>query len=60
MGDGLLFGRRRLKRAMPVFFWQAVLILLPLVVMTGFGFWAILKERNAVEQDAQQRAREIL
>jgi signal transduction histidine kinase len=60
MGDGLLFGRRRVKRAMPVFFWQAVLILLPVAVMTGFGFWAILKERNAVEQDAQQRAREIL
>jgi signal transduction histidine kinase len=60
MGKGLLFARRKAKRATPVFFWQAVLILLPVAVMTGFGFWAILKERNAVEQDAQQRAREIL
>ena len=60
MRDGLLFARQKVKRATPAFFWQAVLILLPVVVMSGFGFWAILKERNAVEQDAQQRARDIL
>ena len=45
---------------MPVFFWQAVLILLPVALMAGFGFWAILRERNAAELQAQQRAHEIL
>jgi signal transduction histidine kinase len=42
------------------FLWQAGLILLPVALMAGFGFWAILRERNAVEQEAQQRAREVL
>jgi len=27
--------------------------------MAAFGFWAILRERNEVEQEAQQRAKEI-
>lgn len=47
------------KRPTPAFFWQAVLILLPVTLMAGFGFWAILRERSAVEHEAQQRAREI-
>jgi hypothetical protein len=42
------------------FFWQGALILLLVVVMAGFGFWAILRERLAVEQEAQHRAKEIL
>lgn len=42
------------------FFWQGVLILLPVALMAGFGFWAILRERNAADQEAQQRAREIV
>jgi hypothetical protein len=42
------------------FLWQAVLILLPVALMATFGFWAILRERNAIEQDAQQRAKEII
>jgi hypothetical protein len=42
------------------FFWQGLLILLPVALMAGFGFWAILRERNAVEQQARQRAKEIL
>ena len=28
--------------------------------MAGFGFWAILHERDAVEQDARQRAQDII
>jgi len=44
----------------PSFLWQAVLILLPVALMAGFGFWAILRERNAVEQEARQRAAEII
>ena len=42
------------------FLLQAMLILLPVALMAGFGFWAILRQRNAVEQEAQRRAREIL
>jgi signal transduction histidine kinase len=48
------------KPSQPSFLWQAVLILLPVLVMAGFGTWAILRERRAVEQDARQRAHEIL
>jgi signal transduction histidine kinase len=44
----------------PTFFWQGVLILLPVALMAAFSLWAILRERNAVEQEARQRAREIL
>jgi len=54
------FAQRTAKRPLPKFFWQAILILLPVALMAGFGFWAILRERNAVEAQAQQRAREIL
>jgi signal transduction histidine kinase len=51
---------RQKRKSLPLFFWQAVLILLPVALMAGFGFWAILRERNAVEAQAQQRAKEIL
>ena len=48
------------KPSKPSFVWQALLILLPVVLMAGFGTWAILRERKAVEQDARQRAQELL
>lgn len=48
------------KQHKPSFFWQGVLILLPVTLMSVFGFWAILRQRNAVEQDTQQRADEII
>jgi signal transduction histidine kinase len=48
------------KASKPSFLWQAVLILLPVLLMAGFGTWAILRERKAVEQDARQRAQELL
>jgi signal transduction histidine kinase len=51
---------RQKRKPLPLFFWQAVLILLPVALMASFGFWAILRERKAVEQQAQQRAKEIL
>jgi hypothetical protein len=54
------FARQKRSRPTPVFFWQAVLILLPVALMAGFGFWALLRERSAVEHEAQQRAKEIL
>jgi signal transduction histidine kinase len=48
------------KSSKPSFVWQGVLILLPVLLMAGFGTWAILHERKAVEQDARQRAQELL
>jgi signal transduction histidine kinase len=48
------------KASKPSFLWQAVLILLPVLLMAGFGTWAILRERRVVEQDARQRAQELL
>lgn len=48
------------RQPFPRFFWQAVLILLPVALMAVFGFWAILHQRKAVEQEAQQRAQEII
>lgn len=44
----------------PTFLWQAILILLPVALMAGFGFWAILRERNAVAEEARQRAQTII
>jgi signal transduction histidine kinase len=52
--------RQNPKRAPLVFLWQAVFILLPVAVMAAFGFWAILHQRRVVEQEAQQRATEII
>jgi signal transduction histidine kinase len=48
------------KTSKPSFFWQGVLILLPVLLMAGFGTWAILREREQVELDARNRAQEIL
>ena len=42
------------------FLWQGILILLPVALMAAFGFWAVFRERNAVEEEAQRRAKEIL
>ena len=44
----------------PRFFWQGLLILLPVALMAAIGLTAILRDRAAVEHDAQQRAGEIL
>ena len=44
----------------PTFLWQAILILLPVALMAGFGFWAILRERNAVDEESRQRAQAII
>jgi signal transduction histidine kinase len=44
----------------PSFFWQGLLILLPVALMAGIGLTAILRDRAAVEHEAQQRAGEIL
>ncbi len=48
------------RKPLPLFFWQALLILLPVGLMSLFGFWAIFQQRKAIEQDAQQNAQSIL
>ncbi|MEP6663037.1 MAG: HAMP domain-containing sensor histidine kinase [Verrucomicrobiota bacterium] len=48
------------SQSAPRFFWQGILILLPILVLAVFGFAAILRDRSAVEEEARQRADEIL
>ena len=52
-------GRPRPNRK-PSFFWQGTLILLPVTVMAIMAAAAIVKDRAAVEQEARQRAGEIV
>jgi signal transduction histidine kinase len=44
----------------PTFFWQAGLILLPVVLMTVIGFVALMRDRAAVENEGRQRAEELI
>jgi len=44
---------------MPVFFWQAGLILLPVLVIAAVAITAILQNRAEVEREAQGRAEEV-
>jgi signal transduction histidine kinase len=48
------------ERREPVFFWQGLLILLPVGLMAAIGLTAILRDKAAVEHQARQRAEEIL
>ncbi len=43
-----------------VFFWQGLLILLPVGLMAGIGLMAILRDKAAVERQARARAEEVL
>lgn len=47
-------------RPAPSFFWQGLLILLPVVVLASLGLVSLRQDRRLVEQDAQERAHEIL
>lgn len=44
----------------PRFIWQATLILLPVVIMAVIGGIALVRDRTAVENEAQQRAGELI
>src|SRR6478609_8923073 len=44
----------------PKFLWQAALILLPVVIMTVVGLVALVRDRAAVENEARQRAEELI
>lgn len=43
-----------------VFFWQGLLILLPVGLMAGIGLTAILRDKAAVERQARERAEEMV
>ena len=47
------------RRGEPSFFWQAALIVLPVVVMAVVGWTAISRDRSAVEHQARERAAEL-
>jgi signal transduction histidine kinase len=44
----------------PTFFWQGTLILLPLMVMAGIAFTAIVQDRATAEREARHRAQEAI
>ena len=48
------------KDRKPTFLWQGLLILLPVAALALVGLSAIIRDRAAVQQDARQRAQEIL
>ena len=43
----------------PSFFWQGLLILLPVLVLVGFGFFSLHQDRIMAEAEARQRANEL-
>src|SRR5215469_6796792 len=47
------------KSSKPTFFWQGVLILLPVIIMTGIALAAIAQDRASVERESRRRAQEI-
>lgn len=49
-----------ISRREPTFFWQGLLILLPVVLMAGIAIAAILQDRAAAEREARRRAAELL
>ena len=44
-------------RTGPTFLWQAVLILLPVLALTGLGFYYLEQDRTMAEQEARERAK---
>src|SRR6267378_4343282 len=43
----------------PGFFWQGVLILAPVLVLTTLGAWALWKEQRLAWREAEVRAQEL-
>jgi signal transduction histidine kinase len=50
----------REPKGKPTFFWQGLLILLPVAVIAALAVGAIIKDRSAVETEVRQRAGNIL
>src|SRR3989442_1448822 len=43
----------------PTFVWQAILILLPVVLLAAVSIWALQTDRAAVERQAQSRTKSV-
>ena len=54
MGVGKLKTRRK-----PNFFWQGLLLVLPFLVLAGFGIVSLRKDRLIAQQEAIQRAQAV-
>lgn len=50
----------RSQRPSPGFFWHGLLILLPVALLAGLGLLLVREDQRLAEQDARQRADEIL
>jgi signal transduction histidine kinase len=48
------FAQRTAKRPLPLFFWQAILILLPVAGLAGFGLYSLRQDRLLAEQEARE------
>lgn len=42
------------RKPLPAFFWQAVFILLPVVLLAGFGLYSLRQDRLLAEQEARE------
>jgi signal transduction histidine kinase/tetratricopeptide (TPR) repeat protein len=51
--------RAHRKNVKPTFWWQGLLILLPLLVLTVIGFVSLRQDRMVAEREAEGRAREV-
>ena len=52
--------RRPAQTKPPSFLWQGLLIVLPVVLLAALGLLSLRQDRRLAEQDAQDRARELL
>lgn len=48
--------RRTVRKRKPTFFWQGTLILLPVALLAGIGFWSLRQDKALARQEAIQRA----
>lgn len=48
--------RRAVRHRQPTFFWQGTLILLPVALLAGMGFWSLRKDKALAREEAAQRA----
>src|SRR5260221_10535303 len=51
---------RRSGNEGPGFFWQGLLIVLPVVLLAGLGLFSLRQDRRLAEQDARQRAQDTV
>jgi signal transduction histidine kinase len=56
MGNPMARSRSNQK---PTFLWQAVLILLPVIVLAALGLFSLRQDKRLVEQEARERAQQI-